>query len=335
MLAPFLGERYNIALNHNETDIMTNSWQDIITQQSTLSLKDDAISSHCFMPLPQLGILSITGEEAQNFLQNLLTNNVNSLAINQSQLSGFCNAKGRLFAIFQLIRREGGYQIIIPKTMCTTLMQRLSMYVLRAKVTITNISDITAIIGLNSSSEHAVVELKFANNVLIHDDQEPTSRSLCIAPIEHATEILNQLDQEQWKLAPQEIWDRLEIEAGLATIYPETKEKFTPQQVNLDLVNGVSFNKGCYPGQEVVARLHYLGKPSRRMFVAKVATHEQPIVGDEIITKAGDVAGHIVRTQLKDDNTLQLLLSLKLSEQHNPLFIKESLPVTIVSSQFD
>lgn len=312
---------------------MTNSWQDIIAQQNTLTTEGDSSSVDCFIPLPQLGILSVTGEDAKNFLQNLLTNDVHALAINQSQLSGFCNAKGRLFAIFQLIRREDGYQLILPKTMCTTLMQRLSMYVLRAKVTITDNSDITAIIGFNASNKKTISELDLANNVLVHGGQQ--SHSLYTFPTEQAEEFLNKLDQKQWKLGTSQMWERLEIEAGLATIYPETKEKFTPQQVNLDLVNGVNFNKGCYPGQEVVARLHYLGKPSRRMFTAQVNTDESAMAGDEIMTEAGDIAGHIVRAQLKDDNTLLLLLSLKLSEQGNPIFIKKTYPVTIVSGRFD
>ncbi|MBE9533324.1 MAG: hypothetical protein IMF04_04305, partial [Proteobacteria bacterium] len=106
---------------------MTDTWQNILTQQQNLNDIDNDATQQ-FIPLPQLGMLHIAGEEAQSFLQNLLTNDVNALEINQSQLSGFCNAKGRLFSIFLLIRRDDAYQIVLPLDMCSLLLQRLSMY---------------------------------------------------------------------------------------------------------------------------------------------------------------------------------------------------------------
>ena len=105
--------------------------------------------------------------------------------------------------------------------------------------------------------------------------------------------------------------------------------------VNLDLVKGVSFNKGCYPGQEIVARLHYLGNPSRRMFYAETSTEEPPIVGEEVLTETGEVAGHIVHSQIKNSNKLKLLLSLKLSEQENKLFINDSIPIELNINAFN
>jgi len=312
---------------------MANHWQDIIEQQNTLTANIDLTSINCFIPLPQLGVLQVSGDEAQAFLQNLLTNDVNALAINQNQLSGFCNAKGRLFSIFQLIRREDYYQIVLPRTMCMILMQRLSMYILRSKVTVTAVSETMASVGLSASNNNAISKLSLPDDITVNYAQD-SKRSLCVAPIEQVSDLITSFNEQQWQLAANSVWDNLDIEAGIPSIFPETKEKFTPQQVNLDLVKGVSFNKGCYPGQEIVARLHYLGKPSRRMSYAETNTEEVLVAGEEVLTETGDVAGHVVHSQMKNSNTLQLLLSLKLSEQENKLFINDSIPIKLNINAF-
>jgi len=310
---------------------MTTSWQTILEQQNALVSDMHSLSTPNFMPLPQLGVLQVSGDEAQSFLQNLLTNDVNALAINQSQLSGFCNAKGRLFAIFQLIRREGFYQLVLPKMMCSVLQKRLSMFVLRAKVTISDESENMACIGLSPQNKAELEQLELPEDMLVNDEQ--SSRYMSVSSIKQINELLPVLQEKKWGLASNTLWEQLDIEAGIPTVFPETKEKFTPQQVNLDLVNGVSFNKGCYPGQEVVARLHYLGKPSRRMFLAEISTNDLPLAGDEITNNDGDIAGHIVRTQYKDKNTIQLLLSLKLTELKNKLFSNESVQLKLSANQ--
>jgi len=308
---------------------MTHSWQTLLDQQSTLTTHSDSATENCFIPLPQLGVQHVSGEEAQSFLQNLLTNDVNALAINQSQLSGFCNAKGRLFAIFQLVRRDGYYQLVLPKTMGSVLQQRLSMFILRSKVTISNESESTVCIGLSNINNAVFDQLNIPDDMMMGD--KLSRRQLCISSLESVNKLLLKLQEQQCQLSSDMLWEKANIEAGIPAIYPETKEKFTPQQVNLDLVNGVSFSKGCYPGQEVVARLHYLGKPSRRMFLAEVNTQNLPNIGDEVTTDTHDIAGHIVRVQFKDDNTVQLLLSLKLSEQENNLFINKSEKLKLIT----
>jgi len=310
---------------------MTNSWQDIIKQQADLLTNNGSTSENQYIPLPQLSVLNISGSEAGSFLQNLLTNDVNALLINQSQLSGFCNAKGRLFSVFRLIRRESSYQIILPQTMGTLLKQRLSMFILRSKVSITDISDSVHCIAFLPANTTAISTLEIAAEDITQYDLNDTQVHFAVIPDSHIDEVLNILQSQDWQLRPESFWELREMNAGLPTIQPETKEKFTPQQVNLDLVSGVSFNKGCYPGQEVVARLHYLGKPSRRMFLAEAAIDNLPLAGEEIATKTGDVAGHIVRVDRNTPNTVQLLLSLKLSEKDAPLFLNDSVEINLLS----
>lgn len=319
---------------------MTNAWQSIVEQQQTISINTDSESTSLFIPLTHFGVLKVAGEDSQDFLQNLLTNDVASLTTNNSQLSGFCNAKGRLFAIFLLIRRKDYYQIILPKSMCELLQQRLTMYVLRSNVTITDQTNDVVLLGLTQASEDQIEFLDLSKDIYqghVHSDNlsiklpSETDRWLFIVPKDQAEQLCQTLDEQQWQLAPENVWDLIDIEAGLPMIFPESKEKFTPQQVNLDLVNGVSFKKGCYPGQEVVARLHYLGKPSRRMFLAEAQTGQLPDGATEVTDNEGNIAGHVVCAQHIDNNSLRLLLSLKLTEHEPKVFLDQNTPIDVIS----
>jgi len=298
-------------------------------------------ASSNFMTLNQLGAIQVEGEDAQSMLQNLLTNDVAALAINQSHLSGLCNPKGRLLAIFLLLRRSNGYLLILPKAMCAGLQQRLSMYILRSKVTITDASDNVKCIGLTLANDGIINSRELPEvdfQATEHDDsvliKYPGSqpRFLCVGSPGQLTTFTAELLEQQWHSATESDWELLDIAAGLPMIQPSTKEQFTTQQVNLDLVNGVSFKKGCYPGQEIVARLHYLGTPSRRMFQAEVHTANPVNVGDEVTSEEGNVAGHVVRVQQKNDGSLLMLVSLKLSAIDLGVFVHNNEQVKIIGS---
>jgi len=308
---------------------MTNSWQTTIQQQHTLSNAQTINTESTFTPLPQLGLLKVTGDDSQSFLQSLLTNDVAELAVNQSQLTGFCNAKGRLFALFLLIRRQDAYQLVLPSSMCQLLLQRLSMYVLRAKVTITNETNNVALLSINNN------DISHASTLGLNEDCYQSlahNQCLCIIPKDKIEAVLSQFKELNWSLNSEKTWNIGTIDTGLPMIFPETKEKFTPQQVNLDLVNGVSFKKGCYPGQEVVARLHYLGSPSRRMFKAEIASTQCPTVGDEIVNEAGNTAGHIVCSEMASDSLVKVLVSLKLSERDAVLSTTDAVAVRLTDT---
>jgi folate-binding protein YgfZ len=280
-------------------------------------------SSNYFTPLEAMGVLQVIGDDASSFLQNLLTNDVAALEVNQAQLSGFCNAKGRLFSIFLLIRSEEGYQLLLPKNMCDLLLQRLNMYVLRSKVSISNESEHLVCVGLISTSTPS------STSIIRHPND--AERFLSICDHESLENLLSEFKQQGLVLAPEYLWAQRDIESGLAMIWPESKEKFTPQQVNLDLVNGVSFSKGCYPGQEVVARLHYLGQPSRRLFIAEAETKQRPNIADEVITEDGTIAGHIVSVQ-RIEQSVKLLVSLKLMSSTSSLLLKNGISIKVQAS---
>ncbi len=304
---------------------MTTIWQDLLQQQSSLTAISNVKLSHYFAPLPQLGILQVAGKDAGSFLQNLLTNDVAALALEQAQLNGLCNAKGRLLAIFLLIRQEEGFQIIAPKSMCELIQQRLTMYVLRSQVTISNENDTLFCIAWHTNQQSLLNTIQ----KIVHPNDD--NSFLSIFNLTNTEKIISEFQQHDLALAPQNIWEQGDIEVGQAMIWPESTEKFTPQQVNLDLIGGVSFSKGCYPGQEIVARMHYLGKASRRLFIAEAHTTQIPTVATEVTTEQGSIVGHIVSAQ-RTAQSVKLLLSLKLTASNATLVLANKTPVIILKS---
>jgi len=305
--------------------------------------KQHALANSSFMPLSQLGVLNVDGKDAQSLLQNLLTNDVAALAVNHGQITGLCNPKGRLLAIFLLLHRNNSYQLILPKTMCAGLQQRLSMYILRSKVTITDVSENMTCMGLALAANATINSRELPDSIFQATENDDSvlikypgtqPRFLYISPSNKVSSFTTELLEQDWLSGDESDWELLEIEAGLPMIQPETKEQFTTQQVNLDLVNGVSFKKGCYPGQEIVARLHYLGTPNRRMFQAEAQTIETINVGDTVTSENGDVAGHVVRVQRKNHETVVMLLSLKLSAVELGVFVHGTKQVNIINSEF-
>ncbi|OUR65270.1 hypothetical protein A9Q79_02915 [Methylophaga sp. 42_25_T18] len=314
---------------------MTDFWQSLLEQHSVTQYPDFDDGNY-LMPLSQLGVLQVQGDDAAAFLQNLLTNDVAALTVNQSQLNGFCNVKGRLLAIFLLIRRADCFQIVVPQNMCAGLQQRLSMYVLRSKVTISDISEDLSLIGLAQSVDATNHNIKLPDKNYYATEQDnklfiklpsSTNRYLCLGQTADVDALCQELVEQHWLLAEESSWQLFDIDMGLATVLPDTKEKFTPQQLNFELIGGVSFNKGCYPGQEIVARLHYLGKPSRRLFSANCVSDKLPEPGQEFTDRDGSILGHVVSAQFSSMDNIRLLLSLKLTEKDKAMFIDNSVVV--------
>lgn len=289
---------------------MTADYQSILQQQASAGFAERDDGKPSLVPLASYGVITVTGEEAGSFLQNLLTNDVKQLDAQPAQITAMCNPKGRLLALFLLIKTPEGYQLVLPKSQCAFLAQRLNMFKLRSKVEITDHSEDLQVCGVlgNAQSTSAIA-------------LPVTSRALLILPTEQMASELESLIQNGWPLAAEASWHIDEIKAGIPCILPESRELFTAQQLNLDLIGGVSFRKGCYPGQEVVARLHYLGEPKRRLFHAVAKTNDLPGVGETVNDKDGAVIGHIVRAIQGPDQQLLLQLSLKLEGANQNLFL--------------
>lgn len=291
------------------------SWLNLTEQQSHLTYPDTIPTAPLLIPLAQRSLLQVQGEEAASFLQNLLTNDVTALKVGQSQLSGFCNPKGRLLTVFQLIRRESDYLLLLPSDLADAIAQRLTMFKLRSKVDITRAEDLHAfglVRGDISADTLAPWQGRQTDEGLVLGQPGEPRRELVIADSAQCTVLAERLNTGS-QLAAEAYWQLLDIEAGLPMVFTDSKEAFTPQQLNLELVGGVSFKKGCYPGQEVVARLHYLGSPSRRMFLGTIQGPQLPAVNSPVTNADGEVLGHVVQAQFVEAGTVLCQLSMKLA----------------------
>ena len=235
--------------------------------------------------LSHYAVLRISGDDAAAFLHAQFTNDVQALAVDTAQWNGWCTPKGRLLATFLLARRKDDFLLVLPAELAAAIAKRLSMFVLRSKVKIADISSEWVRRGLigpgGGPGPMRVVESHGA--VTIELD---ANRVVLLAPPEHAPA----------PDTPADAWELASIRAGVPTVTAATQEAFVPQMANFELVGGVSFKKGCYPGQEIVARMQYRGGLKRRMARAHVAGNERPQPGDHVYSSAfGDQsAGTIV-----------------------------------------
>ncbi len=227
--------------------------------------------------LSDLGLIEASGADAVNFLQSQLTNDIKGLAADKAQLSGYCTAKGRLLATFVTWKTDGTVRLLVNREIQPAVQKRLGMFVLRAKVVLNDATDSRVILGMGGSGAAALLKEIFGclPDADYGTAQTETGTLIHLPAASGAPRWLLIVDQAfvqrhgaHWQSVTLEAWWWTQIQTGIPQIVTATQEKFVPQMVNFDAVGGVSFSKGCYPGQEIVARSHYLGKLKRRMALA-------------------------------------------------------------------
>src|SRR5689334_21338308 len=207
--------------------------------------------------LSRYGLLSVTGPDARAFLHAQLTNDIEHLAADRWALAGWCSAKGRLLASFLVIPMPDGFLLQLARDLAAPVTKRLSMFVLRSKVKISDLSDTWAQFGV-WDADLASAEVSWQGNIASVRVGE--RRFLQLGPTSEVSEVPN-ADEVQWTLQ--------EIRAGRPLITSATQDQFVPQMVNFETLGGVDFRKGCYPGQEIVARAQYRGQVKRRLVPAR------------------------------------------------------------------
>jgi len=226
-------------------------------------------------PLTHLGMFECTGEDAKTFLHNQLTSDVNHLSPGSAQRSAWCTAKGRMQASFVLYRHGLDYRALLSSDLLLATQKRLQIFVLRSKVKIADLSGSHEFIGLSGPQSEAALHsaglpapakpmdtADFADGTIIRLEE---SRFVIIAASETAADLWKKLSANVRPVGTP-VWHWLDVQAGIPRIVEATKEAFIPQMVNFDKIGGVSFHKGCYPGQEIVARTQYLGKVKRHLY---------------------------------------------------------------------
>ncbi|MFD2110594.1 YgfZ/GcvT domain-containing protein [Thiorhodococcus fuscus] len=271
---------------------MMKQWQAFLAEQPRE--RDASPGGNCqLIDLTHLGLVAIQGADAEAFLQGQLTNDIRELSPTRSQLSGHCSNKGRLLALFRMIRRDDTFYLQIPAERVPDILKRLSIFVLRSKVTLADASETCIRIGLAgedaprrlADQDLPVPEMEndvtAADGITLIRIPGDVPRFEILGPFDPMRQLWERLS-DQSGVANADTWRRLDIQAGLPNVYSETAETFIPQMLNLQHIDGVSFNKGCYTGQEVVARMQFLGKLKRRMYLAEADLPAQPKPGDEL-----------------------------------------------------
>jgi folate-binding protein YgfZ len=240
------------------------------------------------VPLTHLGLIEATGDEAKAFLHSQFTNDINHLADNQAQHAGWCNAKGRMQASFIAWRQGESYFLGLAADLQEATQKRLQMFVLRAKVKLASQTDSTVMLGLSGpQAEEALADAALpcpaeAMTTAAADGMTvirlDAVRFIIVAP-ESAMATLWQKLTVKARPAGVPAWRWLDIQSAFPLVTLATKEEFVPQMADFEKIGGVSFHKGCYPGQEVVARTQYLGKVKR---------HLHRLTSAQVL-KAGDV----------------------------------------------
>jgi folate-binding protein YgfZ len=314
---------------------MSNEWQQFLSEHGSAATSLQTSADQAILVnLSAYGLLGVEGEDAESFLQNQLSNDVHLVNPANSQLNSYCTPKGRMLVVFRLFKIGDTFYLRMPATMVDSVRKRLQMYVLRSKVRLFDAGDTWQRLGIAGpgSTEQLTKLLDGAptdiNAVSTAGDcimlrLPGDERFEIVAKLEPAKALWQQL-QSSRSTAGNDAWPLLDILAGIPTVYPETSEHFVPQMANMQLIGVVNFKKGCYPGQEVVARMQYRGTLKRRMHLVQLAADHLPAAGTGVVSindgKAHE-AGEIVDARRRDEQHGVALAVLQISSLQDPLHI--------------
>lgn len=223
-------------------------------------------------------LLRVEGKDAVRFLHGQFTNRIEGLR-DRVVSAGYCSPKGRLLAVLRAwMAADGAVMLLLPTSRAAGFLKRMRMYVLRDDVTFTDVTaDFTLTLELGAADAPAAGEAVRREDAVLLGLQ-PTNAVEGFIEAGARTLVVGPKTDEAAEALPFDLWRVSEIAAGVPQVFESTMEAFVPQQINLELV-GVVFNKGCYPGQEVVSRLQHIGETPRRGAIVMLATAEAPAPG--------------------------------------------------------
>ncbi|MBP9683458.1 MAG: folate-binding protein YgfZ [Rhodoferax sp.] len=240
------------------------------------------------VPLAQLGIIKVEGDDAAKFIHGQLTHDFVLLGLDQARLAAFCNAKGRMQASFIGFKRSPTEIFLVcSRDILSATLKRLSMFVMRAKARLSDASDDYAVYGLAGNAIESIAacadsawskaDIGHVNLICLYP-ADGVRRALWVAPRNEPAPLGTALNEQDWA------WT--DVRSGIAMVTAPIVEAFVPQMLNYESVGGVNFKKGCYPGQEVVARSQFRGTLKRRAFL--VHSDQSLKAGDEVFQPGDD-----------------------------------------------
>ena len=275
------------------------------------------------------GLLKVSGLDAKKLLQGQLTCDLEKVTPLHGAFGAHCNREGRIISLFYLFFLQDHYYLLMPRSMIQIALAALKKYAVFYKAKLTEASDDLMTIGyINSlpihlSSTKEIALFSFPTKTL---HSAVAFRYLIIGEKEAIKNEWAQL-KKQATISPVHTWKYLNIQDGNPMIYPETSEQCLPHEINLDQLNALSFDKGCYTGQEIIARMHYRGKLKKHLYRANITCKTLPKPGTAILeNKTFKVCGMLINAVLKESHDYETLISL--DENHkkeNHLFLNSEI----------
>lgn len=281
--------------------------------------------------LSHQGLISATGTDASAFLQGQLSNDINQVTAERAQLSSYNSPKGRAYTTFRIMQRQGVYYLALSSDVLEAVLKRLRIYVMRSKVALEDASEslvhfgyadpegeqrLKAALGNYPKQALDVVQ---AGNLTIIRQAASVPRFEIYGELDDARQLWNRLSVHAAAVGPF-AWDYFDIEAGIPKVTAASMEAWVPQMLNLHLIDGINFKKGCFPGQEIVARLKYLGKNKRQLYRIAIDDVHQPAVGASIHNEQDEEAGEILNSVLSPSGDhIEALAVLKMAAAEQAL----------------
>lgn len=286
--------------------------------------------------LSHQGLISATGPDASAFLQGQLSNDINQVSAERAQLSSYSSPKGRAYTTFQIMQRQGVYYLALSSEVLETVLKRLRVFVMRSKVALEDAHDSLVHFGYADPAGEQRLQAALGNypkqildavqigNLTIVRQAASVPRFEIYGELDEARQLWSRLSVHAAAVGSA-VWDYFDIEAGIPKITPASMEAWVPQMLNLHLIDGINFKKGCFPGQEVVARLKYLGKNKRQMYRVAIDGVNLPAVGAKIHDANGEEAGEILNSVLSPSGDhIEALAVLKIASTQQTLSLAGS-----------
>jgi folate-binding protein YgfZ len=288
--------------------------------------------------LSHLGLLQVKGADAVTFLQGQVTNDVRLLNGSNAHYTGYCSPKGRLLALFLAFKHGEHLHLQLPKTLVAPIMKRLKMFVMRSKVEIEDASENIIKLGVSGPDAETLLAGLFSQ-IPTQDYAIITLENCTLVKLPGASRYEVFLDPaiapDVWTALTKVAipvgalaWEWLEIQAGIPEIYLQTQDAFVPQMLNLDALQAINYKKGCYTGQEIVARTHYLGKVKRRTQLAHIESDIIPQMNDDVMDANGQAVGKIVRSAPAQQRGYDVLAECRLENVGNETVYWNSIPLS-------
>ncbi|MDE2290013.1 MAG: folate-binding protein YgfZ [Burkholderiales bacterium] len=315
-------------------------WQDVLPPFSFAprATQFDAVARGGFVcALDDTGLIEVSGTDAATFLHNQLTNDIENLPADCARRAGYCSPKGRLLATFLAWRQSESVFLAVAADVQAAVQKRLGMFVLRAKAKLSDATPDHVVLALGGAGADAALGRYFdtlpadalaiaqnAHGTLIRlPDAAGQVRYQWIVPVAEASGAWAALGQQLQPVEPA-VARWLDVRTGVPWIGAATQEQFVPQMINWEVVDGVNFRKGCYPGQEIVARSQYRGTIKRRLYLAHTETEAAPAM--ELFQDGDQPCGMVVNAAPAPGGGSDCLVELQVAAHENGVPVRLGAP---------